>query len=364
MDLRYCIPNVAGRGAGLGNELVPWCRSLLAAQVLGARSLPPAFGLNRRRYGRHFGTPPWDWLSHRVLMKCLPLVDFSQQDFEQHGGGDVTRALESFAQAHRLHQRRAYVFTTSGLWGGMLHIEAAREQARSLLQLSRYAGRNLCLLRQRLDRSLPLVALHVRMGDFAAAMAPQAYRGRFNVSLPLAWYRHVAQSIYQQCDGAVQFLLVSDAPAQALTALTSGLPFVSSADLPDSDCSDLLALADADLLVCSVSSYSIWAAFLSDAPYLWFEPNLFAHPEGRLSIWGHEPAQAKADSPTQVAWARNKHSTVHRQRSWAIGMDGDVPRSVLDTMHLHHQGLGRPQQRALLRSSDLIRYGVVPPSNI
>ena len=42
IDLRYCIPNVTGRGAGLGNELVPWCRSLLAAQVLVSRQAPLA----------------------------------------------------------------------------------------------------------------------------------------------------------------------------------------------------------------------------------------------------------------------------------------------------------------------------------
>jgi hypothetical protein len=339
---------------------VPWCRSLLAAQVLGAKSLPPAFGLNRRHYGRHFGTPPWDWLTHRLLMKALPVVEFTQRDFERHGGGDVKGTIQAFAEAKGLHQRRAYVFTTSGLWGGLLHIEAAREQARSLLQLSRYAGRNLHLLRQRLDNNLPVVGLHVRMGDFSAAIEPQAYRGRFNVSLPLAWYRSIAQSIYQQSDRAVQFLLVSDAPAPALLALTSGLPFVSTSDLPDSDCSDLLALADADLLVCSVSSYSIWAAFLSDAPYLWFAPNLFAHPEGWLSVWGHEAAQTDAASPTQTALAIARRNPQHKQRSWAIDMDGQVPAAILDAMRQHHLGRANPLQQALQRSTDLIRYGVVP----
>ena len=37
--LKLCLPWVHGRGAGLGNELVPWCRAFLAAQVLECRGI-------------------------------------------------------------------------------------------------------------------------------------------------------------------------------------------------------------------------------------------------------------------------------------------------------------------------------------
>ena len=69
MHLRFSIAQVRKRGYGLGNELIPWARALLAAQLLGAHFLPPAFGLNRRRYWRHFGTPRYDWLRNRTLQR-------------------------------------------------------------------------------------------------------------------------------------------------------------------------------------------------------------------------------------------------------------------------------------------------------
>ena len=73
--LRYCLPRVRKRGYGLGNELIPWARAFIASELLGARLLPPAFGLNRRGYWRHFRTLPDDWIYHRALQKILPVVE-------------------------------------------------------------------------------------------------------------------------------------------------------------------------------------------------------------------------------------------------------------------------------------------------
>lgn len=346
--LRFCMPEVTGRGAGLGNELVPWARSFLASQVLGARSLMPAFGLNGRRYWRHFGTPRYDWIQHRLLKAALPVVRFAEADYLEHGGGDVVTALRRFADANHLFERSAYVLATSGMWGGLRHIAAAREYVAAQLYLSRFAAANLLRLRERLDPALPTVGIHVRMGDFAAAMEPESYRGRFNVSLPLDWYRRVAESIHAQLQGKVQFLIVSDAPPDKLTALTRGLPCVFSGDMPDSDCSDLLALADADLLVCSVSSFSVWAAFLSKRPYIWYGPNLHLHPDGFASIWGHEAGQQAAGSPTRLAIA-NALEESSASRAWAVAHDGQVPAGLLTQL----------LQYRTSPDTDLVQYGVV-----
>lgn len=347
--LRLCLPDVVGRGAGLGNELVPWSRAFLAAQVLGARCLPPAFGLNARGYGRHFGTPRWDWLLHRALKAGLPRVDFTEADYLAHGGGDVVQALRRFADAQGLARRRAWVLVTRGMWGGLHHIAAARDFVRATLYRSRYAPANLLRLRERLDPTRPVVGVHVRMGDFAAPLPPGEYRGRFNVSLPLDWYRRVMDSVREQLAGRVQFLLLSDARPEQLAALRPGPDCVFTADLPHADCSDLLALAASDLIVCSISSFSVWAAFLSDAPYLWYGPNLHRHPEGFLSIWGHEPGQQAADSPTQQA-LRACAAGAPGGRAWAVGHDGQVPAGALAQL----------AERRRSAAADLVRYGVVP----
>lgn len=348
--LKLCVPWVMGRGAGLGNELVPWCRAFLAAQVLGARCMPPAFGLNARRYGRHFGTSRLDWLAHRALRAVLPRVEFREEDHAVYGGGDVVQTLKRFGAAHRLEERSTWMLTTQGMWGGMDHIEAARDFALSTLYGSRFAARNLVDIRQRLSADVPVVGIHVRMGDFSGPGAPDAYRGRFNISLPPDWYRQVALSIHEQLAGQVQFLIVSDAPVAKLRGLVQGLRCVFTGDIPDSDCSDLLALARCDLLVCAVSSYSVWAAFLSEAPYLWYAPNLTVHPGGWGSIWGHEAGQQLDGSPTLSALQRARASAQPMPtRAWAVPSDGRVPSAALQAAVQQHAR----------RSTDLVRYGVV-----
>jgi hypothetical protein len=272
LHIRYCIAQVRNRGYGLGNELIPWARALLAAALLDAYCFPPAFGLNRRRYWRHFATPRYDWLRNRTLPRLLPRVEFTEADWRRHGAGDVLRALRGFAAEHRLLERRAYVFVTTGMWGGYLHIEAARMQMRAILQTSRYAARNLARLAARLDPARLTVGMHVRFGDFRPADSAQDYRGLWNTALPMEWYVNVARNLQRQLGGEAQFLVVSDGTATQLRPLLDAVPCVTTSDIPDSDCSDLLALADADLLVCSISSYSQWAAFLSQAPYLCMRP--------------------------------------------------------------------------------------------
>lgn len=350
--LRYCLPRVTGRGGGLGNELIPWARAFLAAQVLGARALAPAFGLNRRRYWRHFGTPRLDWLAHRGMELLLPVVEFTESDYLEHGGGDVVLSFKAFAQSRGLFDRAAYAVVTEGMWGGYGHLAAARQFVQATLYASRFAARNLIRVRERLQPSRPVVAMHVRMGDFIPSSQTQDYRGRFNVSVPLQWYRDIAESICARLGDEVQFVIASDARPEALLSLTQGLPCVLTGDLPDSDCSDLLLLADADLLVCSVSSYSAWAAFLSSAPYLWYQPNLQVHPEGFFSIWGHEPQQQSPTGGTRRAIQAWQQDAGRLARGVPVGPDGAVPGHVFDDL-LRHRRQADP-------NADLVQYGVVP----
>ena len=338
----------------MGNELIPWARSFLAAQVVGAHALPPAFGFNSRKYWRHFGTPRYDWIVHKAMERLLPVVEFRESDYLQHGGGDVVPALRHFAEAENLHNRQAFLLVTEGMWGGYGHIAAARDFMFSALYQSRFAARNLMRVSERLHPEKPVVAMHVRLGDFAPPpAAPELYRGRFNCSLPLAWYCNIAHSIYSRLGDDVQFLVVSDGTREQLQPLLDSVPAVTTSDLPDSDCSDLLALARADLLVCSVSSYSSIAAFLSGAPYLWFEPNLQRHDEGFYSIWGHEEGQRRMDSPTREAIQyRWRAESDLPDRGTPVGMQGDVPEIILREL------MKRKQQNNPL--TDLVRYGVVP----
>jgi hypothetical protein len=355
MHLRYCLPEVKKRGYGLGNEFIPWSRAFLAAQLLDATLLPPAFGLNRRRYWRHFGTPLDDWIQHRALVRLLPCIEFTERDYLDHGGEDLLAALRSFAAVHRLAERGSWVLKTSGLWGGYGHIAPAREFIRATLYGSRYAPRNLLRLRERLDARKLLVAMHVRLGDFRPADAQVDYRQAANVSLPIGWFCDIARQLEQRLPGGVQFLVVSDGEPEALRPLTETYPCVTTRDLANSDCSDLLALADADLLVCSASTFSAIAALISDSPYLWFAGNLHRHPEGCYSLGQFATAAPWQRLPVEQAVREYAHSAGQwPARGFGIAEGGPLPAALLP--------LALARQARRQARYDLVNYGVSPVS--
>jgi hypothetical protein len=351
--LRYCMPRVRHNGHGLANEIVPWARAFLASQVFNARLLPPAFGLNRRGYWRHFRTRPDDWIYHRTMQRVLPVVEFREADYLEHGGGDVVTALQGFGAAHGLLRRPVYLLVTEDMWGGYRHIEAAREFIRSTLYQSRYAPSNLLRVRERIDPQKILVAMHVRLGDFKGPRTLEEYRRQPNTSLPLEWFHNVAQSLQDAFGDDWQLLLVSDGDPQQLRELHQRFPCVTTGDLPFGDCSDLLALAGADMLVCSASCYSSLAAFLADGPYLWFAPNLHAHPEGCYSMHG-DSTEISSQSAAMRAAVRQftDPSALSSTRGFAVDGDGRVPQVVLEAAALR-----RDRRRW---EHDLVRGGVAP----
>lgn len=353
MNLRFSMPRVKGRGAGLGNELTPWARSFLAAQVVGAHAFKPTFGLNKRQYWRHFGTPRYDWLLHKGLERVLPVVEFTESDYIRHGAGDFLDAFSTFAEENNLYHRNNYLLVTEGMWGGYRHISAAKDFVYSTLYQSKFAAKNLLTIKARLNQNKLVVAMHIRLGDFSAATPNISdYRGKFNIALPLDWYRNIAKNITKQIGDNVQFLIISDGTDAQLKPLLDEIPAITTNDIPDSDCSDLLALAQADLLVCSVSSYSAWAAFLSDAPYIWFEPNLQKHKEGYYSIWGHETAQKADTGFTKKAILNSVQSTKESGRGIPVSLNGKLQKALFERILSHNQ---KPSIDA-----DLVQYGVVP----
>jgi hypothetical protein len=347
---RYCLPRVRRRGYGLGNEMIPWARAFLAAQILDAKLLPPAFGLNRRGYWQDFNTAPDDWIYHRAMQRLLPVVRFTEAEYLAHGGGDAVSALRSFADAHRLRRRSLFVLVTDGLWGGYAHIQPAREFVRSTLYQSRYAARNILQLQQRIDPAKVLVGMHVRLGDFVAPTDIGSYRRIANASLPIEWFHNVAANLQSAFGNDWQLLLVSDGAQERLQSLLAQFPCIITADISHGDCSDVLALAAADLLVCSASSYSSLAAFLSDSPYLMFAPSLFEHPEGCYSMHGIPDKATPYVNPTAAAVQYFASHTGSDARGTAVNADGRISQTVLQSAARR-----RDWRR---REMDLVRAGV------
>ncbi len=350
--IRLCVPGIVGRGAGLGNELYPWAKAWLAAQAIDGIALPPAFGLNPRQYWRYFGTPRTDWISHRALLHTLPRYRFTEQDYLSTGERDYRKAVAVFAERLRWKEKRMFALETGGMWGGFLAVREARDFILGRLYAARGTVENLTDWHTRLYLDKLVVAVHIRAYDFKAPNEDIDCRGCFNRSLPLAWYIAVCDQLRGHFGDKVQFQLFSDGQPEALVPFIQRFNPVTSFHQRDSVCSDLLAMASADLLVCSVSSYSLWGAFLSRAPYVWFAPQL-QEEQGTLSLWGHEAAQR----PPAGATAQFRASVIADHsacspRGMPVSALGELSSDLLSRLER-----ALKEKRA---ATDLTMFGVVP----
>jgi len=352
--MRYSLPRTSTlRGAGLGNELFPWSKAFLASEVLGATLLHPAFGLNRRQYHRDFGTSRLDWIGHRMLTGALPVVEFDEVAYRSTGKVDFEDAIADFGIRNGLFERKNYVLALSGMWGGFLAIRKAQSFVLAELLKANNAVHNLHSTLRNVEREKLVIAVHFRGGDFTPASDSSGYRGRFNMSLPLDWYLDTCASLERALPGRIQFVLLTDATEERVKPFVERFKALTTSHLRNTTPSDLLLMAKADCIVCSVSSFSMWGAFLSDAPYLWFAPNLQTHGE-YMSLWGHEPAEQNGGVTDRNLRAVESDSGVghHLARGTPVGLDGIIPDSLVELLE------ARLRIRSL--ATDLIYSGVAP----
>ena len=356
--MRICMPEIFGRrGAGLGNELFPWAKAFLASQALGAKLAHPAWGLNQRPYHRDFGTSRFDWLQQGIVKLAMPTIHFDEQAYRTTGKEDYQEAVTAFAADFNLARRRHFVFNASGMWGGFHAIRKARIFVLSELLKARSAVQNVHAVLGQVQAGKALVAVHIRRGDFENIDRDGQFRGRFNVALPLEWYLATCASIRRSCGDEVRFLLLTDASPDQVRPVIDALDPLTTFHLRQTACSDLLLMAFADSIVCSVSSYSMWGAFLSNAPYIWCAPNLQDH-QGYGSLWGHEPAQQAPSGTTALNLQRVRNGNPRAilfgpdaGRGVAVDFSGAVPSSFCEKL------LGALRERAI--EKDLIFYGAV-----
>jgi hypothetical protein len=238
------------------------------------------------------------------------------------------------------------------MWGGFHGIRKARGFVLSRLYGAAGAVEQLYRVHRLIDSDSLVVAMHIRMGDFSPGTAQVDFRGRFDLSVPLDWFVGVRDRIRAALGKRVRFVVVSDGDPARLASLVGGPDTLLSSSIGDNPCGDLLILATADLLVCSVSSFSMWAAFLSQAPYVWFSGNLQEH-EGYLSIWGHEPAQRRPTGATSRHVQALRSCTAQvTPRGIPVGFDSAVPDDLFRRLEQTHC--------VRRTASDLVQYGVVP----
>lgn len=355
MSFRYSMPLVRRRGVGLGNELIGWAKAYVGGRALGLKVLHPAWGLNPRNYWKLFNTSRSDWLAHKALWYGLPHFEFRESDLHRAQGESLHDAVLRFADKHDLKDRRAFVLGFEGLWGEYSYITDARCFLKYQLLATQGTTNNLYEIERRVPRDTLRVGLHVRRGDFSPPLSDGDYRGRFNVALPLDWYVQIAKYLKSYFGERISFLIASDASDEELGPLISELGGITTTFQKNRDVSDLLALADCDFLVCSVSSYSQWAALLSTSRYAWLAANL-TNQEGYGSIWGHHDHQLSLDLEIGRSIRCNQKllqgGGTLVTRGVSVGWDGILPDELMTDL----------EQRWRIKQSatDLVRHGAVP----
>jgi hypothetical protein len=124
-------------------------------------------------------------------------------------------------------------------------------------------------------------AAHVRLGDFRAAQSDNLQRSfRDGERIPLVWYEHAIRRV-RTIFPELPVHVFSDGHEHELADIMK-IDGVSLRREPN-DVADLLALAQARLLIGSNSTFSRWAAFLGDMPTIWPNTKLREKPTGEAT---------------------------------------------------------------------------------
>lgn len=350
--MKFCFPARTFASDGLGNELFPIAKAHIAAQELDATFLPPSWARNRRNYTRFFGPSNLDWARLALIKRAVPVFRLTRADYEETGETDYGKAVRAFAKKHELNKRKSYALVTEGMWGYYYPVRNARPFVERFLRNTHYTTENIYHFETERNPGKLTVAVNVRMTDFRAPAEGRTKDELINTRLPASWYANVCRSLRASLGEIVEFYLVTDGTANELADFIDEFRPLTHFHRRNCDISNLLIMArHCDLIVCSVSTYSQWAAFLSDAPYIWYRDHLTLTSRGEIMEmpeWrngGLVPSLFGRPSPNQTDSATTP-------RGVPSGPDGDLPEAMFSRL--------RATLSLKSHQSDLIMGGISP----
>jgi hypothetical protein len=261
-------------GHGLGNVLFPWVRSILTARRDGLTEVFPTW----RQWFQQSG--PRSWLretlrgrglwrgtrDYRRLFRPVPgeIVSPWHRLALLRGG----RPLLSEAGYERRRRRgEGIADETTVVFRGMRQrfwdVRGEHEFLRAeLLRRSRPSASVRAALAFDFRRS---ITVHVRLGDFTdRGSLGEIRRLQINGRLPMDWYREKISQLRAGVGETWPVYLFSDGRDDELSDLLA-LPECHRLAFGDA-WSDLLAMANASVMLCSLSTLNAWSCFLGRPP--------------------------------------------------------------------------------------------------
>lgn len=206
------------------------------------------------------------------------VVAFSQQEHINTGIIPIEIALESFLFSRSLKKNKKILIEMSGLYPGLESIEKYSQELYCLLLKN---PGFLYTIKNRLTNVINdsiCIGVHIRRGDFKESLPlgvswPQ---NQWNIGVPLEWYDYVCNLIKTELgEKKIHFIIFTNSIDSNIIKFSSKYKCSFneknfSNHRSSQDVIDLIALANCDLVVSSVSWFSGWAVTLGQVPFVWY----------------------------------------------------------------------------------------------
>ena len=251
-----CVYAKLPRG-GLGNKMLVWARALVFSQrnslpLFVSRWAEVKLGpflrgeKSKRQYWGYFSGENNPGIIQKILFYCLYKKVHEPSTKKVLSPGSV---------------KKLYFYDTVPDWidyfdGLRGHEDLIRDSFFSMLT-AKY--REILA-----NEKTPVVAVHVRRSDFRELKPGEVHRDSCNVRTPIQYYLRTIELLRSESGQALPVTIFTDGHKEDVLELLA-LPNVTLAD-PNPDIVDLLLISRAKCIVVSANStFSYWAAFLSEA---------------------------------------------------------------------------------------------------
>lgn len=250
-------------GAGLGNILFPWARSVIAS----------------KKYALEQINPTWKSLKLGPLLRGeMDTRGYSDLFIDQNISG-ITKFFILFFGKRIPEEMIKEELQKKLFWPRVIVFNGMLNQANDILDEYDLVKNE--LIKMTHPKHLKAIevfsgkgiTIHIRLGDFYTPSSEDEVRsGKTNCRLPLAWYIAVIKKFRDIYGEQVPINVFSDGSDGELKDIL---------DIPNvtryyygSAIADILAIAKSEVFIASNSTFSLWGSYLGRMPTIWFPGTL------------------------------------------------------------------------------------------